>query len=337
MANLSTNYMGIPLKNPIVLGASNFVSDLNQIKKAEEAGVAAVVYKTLFEEQVALESLQFDEELHEYDFRSAEMENIFPRIEHAGPTEHLLKLRKLKESVSIPVFASVNALYNQTWVEYAQLLEETGIDGLEVNFYRVPVSGEADAKMIESHQIKVLKEVREAIKIPISVKLSYFYTNPINLVDKMEKAGANGFVLFNRFFQPEIDIEKEEFFFPWELTQKGEYKVTLRYLGLLFGQTNATLIANRGIKTSEDVIKMILAGADSVQMVSAFYENGIQYASKLLSDIETWMDKKGYNSLVDFKGNLSKVRIKDEYTYNRAQYVDILKNADEILKLYPMR
>jgi len=337
MANLSTNYMGIPLKNPIVLGASNFVSDLNQIKKAEDAGIAAVVYKTLFEEQIELESLQFDEELHEYDFRSAEMENIFPHIEHAGPTEHLLKLRKLKESVSIPVFASLNALYNPTWVEYAKLLEQTGIDGLEVNFYRVPVSGEADAKMIESHQMKVLKEIREAVKIPISVKLSYFYTNPLFVVDKMEKAGADGFILFNRFFQPEIDIEKEEFYFPWELTQKGEYKVTLRYLGLLFGQTNVSLIANRGIKNSEDIIKMILAGADAVQMVSTFYENGVQYSKQLLSEIENWMDKKGYSALTDFKGKLSKVRIKDEYSYNRAQYVDILKNADEILKLYPMR
>ena len=337
MANLSTNYLGISIKNPIVLGASNFISDINLIKEAEEAGVAAVVYKTLFEEQIQLESLQFDEELHEYDFRAAEMGNIFPQIEYAGPTEHLMNLRKLKESISIPVFASVNALYNSTWVEYAQLLEQTGIDGLEVNFYRVPVSGEDNAKLIESHQIKILKEIREAIKIPISVKLSPFYTNPLHFVEQLENAGANGIVLFNRFFQPEIDIDNEKFFFPWELTQKGDYKLTLRYMGLLYKNVHASLIANRGIKTGEDIIKMILAGADAVQMVSTFYENGFDFTKVLIKEVEEWMDKKGYATLADFRGKLSKKNTKDEVAYTRAQYVDILKNADEILKLYPMR
>jgi dihydroorotate dehydrogenase (fumarate) len=337
MANLSTNYLGIPLKNPIVLGASNFVTDINQIKKAEEAGVAAVVYKTLFEEQIQLESLQLEEELHEYDYRAAEMGSIFPHIEHAGPTEHLMKLRKLKESVSIPVFASVNALYNSTWVEYAQLLEQTGIDGLEVNFYRVPVSADEDAETIESHQIKIFREIREAVKIPISVKLSSFYTNPLHFVEQLENAGANGIILFNRFFQPEINIDKEEFFFPWELTHKGDYQITLRFIGLLYGYVHSSLIANRGIKTGEDIIKMILAGADAVQMVSTFYENDFDFAKVLTKEIEEWMDKKGYATLNDFRGKLSKKNTKDEVAYTRAQYVDILKNADQILKLYPMR
>jgi dihydroorotate dehydrogenase (fumarate) len=337
MANLSTNYLGVPLKNPIVLGASNFISDINQIKKAEQAGVAAIVYKTLFEEQIQLESLQFDEELHEYDLRSTEMQNIFPGIEYAGPTEHLMKLRKLKESVSIPVIASVNALYNSTWVDYAKLLEQTGVDGLEVNFYRVPVTADDGAEEIESNQVKILKDIRETIKIPINVKISPFYTNPIHFVKRLAKAGADGFVLFNRFFQPEIDFEKEKFYFPWELTQPGDYKLTLRFMGLLFGNVNGTLIANRGIKTSEDVIRMILAGADAVQIVSAFYENSFALAKKMILEIEEWMDKKGYATLDDFKGNLSKKNMKDEFVYGRAQYVDIFKNADEILKIYPMR
>jgi dihydroorotate dehydrogenase (fumarate) len=337
MAKLSTTYMGIPLKNPIVLGASNMVSDLEQIKKAEAAGIAAIVYKSLFEEQIQLESLQLDEELHEYDFRGAEMEKIFPEIEHAGPKEHLIALRKLKESVSIPVIASVNAIYSPTWVEYAKLIEETGVDGLEINFYRVPVSADADAKMIEDHQIKVLKEIKEVVKIPVSVKVSTFYTNPLSFMSKLSKAGADGIVLFNRFFQPEIDIDTEEFYFPWELTRKGDYQVTLRYTGLLFGKTKSGIIANRGIKTSQDVIKMILAGADAVQMVSAFYENGIGYTSTLLSELEKWMDQKGYVELNDFKGKLSKQNIKDEYAYKRAQYIDILKNSSEILKTYPLR
>ena len=337
MANLSTTYMGIPLSNPIILGASNMVTDLNQIKKAEEAGVAAVVYKSLFEEQIQLESLQLDEEMHEYDFRAAEMEKIFPEIEHAGPKEHLIALRKLKDAVSIPVIASLNAIYSPTWVEYAQLLEETGIDGLEVNFYRVPVSADADAKMIEDHQIKVLKEIKEAVKIPVSVKLSSFYSNPLSFISKLSKAGADGVVVFNRFFQPEIDIEKEEFYFPWELTRKGDYQVTLRYVGLLFGKIKSSIIANRGIKTSEDAIKMLLAGADAVQMVSAFYEHGADYVTKILADLQKWMDQKGYASLNDFKGKLSKLNINDEFAYKRAQYIDILKNSNEILKNYPLR
>ena len=337
MANLSTKYMGITLKNPLILGASNMVSDLKQIQKAEEAGVAAIVYKSLFEEQIQLESLQMDEEIHEYDFRAAEMEKIFPEIEHAGPKEHLVALKKLKESVSIPVIASINAIYNPTWVEYAKLLEETGVDGLEINFYRVPISSDADAKMIEDHQIKILKEIKEAVKIPISVKISTFYTNPLNFISKLSKSGADGVVLFNRFFQPEIDIETEVFHFPWELTRKGDYQVTLRYVGLVHNKIKSSIIANRGIKTSDDMIKMLLAGADAVQVVSAFYENGIDYATTMLADLQKWMDKNGYASIADFKGKLSKENIKDEYAYKRAQYIDILKNSAEILKTYPLR
>ena len=337
MANLSTTYMGIPLKNPIILGASNMVTDIEQIKKAEAAGVAAVVYKSLFEEQIQLESLQLEEELHEYDFRGAEMEKIFPEIEHAGPKEHLIALKKLKQSVSIPVIASINAVYNPTWVEYAQLVEETGVDGLEINFYRVPISAEADAKMIEDHQVKVLKEIKEAVKIPVSVKLSTFYTNPLSFISKLSKAGANAVVIFNRFFQPEVNINTEEFYFPWELTRQGDYQVTLRYAGLLYGKIKSSIVANRGIKTSEDVIKMLLVGADAVQMVSAFYENGVDYASTLLADVEKWMDQKGYREINDFKGKLSKANLNDEFAYKRAQYIEILKNSNEILKTYPLR
>lgn len=337
MANLSTTYMGIPIKNPIVLGASNMVTDLNQIKKAEEAGIAAIVYKSLFEEQIQLESLQMDEEMHEYDNRAAEMEKIFPEIEHAGPKEHLIALKKLKESVSIPVIASINAIYSPTWVEYAQLIEKTGVDGIEINFYRVPISSDADAKMIEDHQIGVLKEIKKAVSIPVSVKLSTFYTNPLNFISKLSSAGADGIIVYNRFFQPEINIETEEFYFPWELTRTGDYQVTLRYVGLLYDKIKSNIIANRGIKTSDDVIKMILAGADAVQMVSTFYEHGIDYATTVLAELQKWMDKKGYASLNDFKGKLSKANIKDEYSYKRAQYIDILKNSSEILKTYPLR
>ncbi|HOO83052.1 MAG TPA: dihydroorotate dehydrogenase-like protein [Prolixibacteraceae bacterium] len=337
MAELSTTYMGLKLKNPIILGASNMVSDIDQLKKAEQAGVAAIVYKSLFEEQIQLESLQFEEELHEYDFRSAEMEKIFPEIEHAGPKEHLLALKKAKNELTIPVIASLNAIYSPTWVEYAKMLAETGVDGLELNFYRVPISADADAKMIEEHQVKVLKEIKATVNIPVSVKISSFYTNPLAFISKLSQAGADGVVLFNRFFQPDINIDSEEFDFPWELTRKGDYQVTLRYVGLIYNKIKASIIANRGIKTSADAIKMILAGANAVQMVSAFYENGVSYATSVLDEIQSWMDKKGYNSLDDFRGKLSKDKLNDEFVYKRAQYIDILKNSDQILKKYPLR
>lgn len=337
MANLSTSYMGISLKNPLVLGASSMVTDIQQIQKAEKAGVAAVVFKSLFEEQLQLESLQMDEDLHEYDNRNAEMERIFPEIEHAGPKEHLLAVRKLKESVSIPLIASINAIYEPTWVEYAQMLAENGVDGLELNFYRVPIATDAGAKSIEEHQLKVLKQVKEAVDIPVSVKLSTFYTNPLNFIAKLDKAGADAVVVFNRFFQPDINIEDENFDFPWDLTRDGDYQVTLRYVGLLYNKLKGSLVANRGIKTSDEVLKMILAGADAAQLVSTFYKNGVGYAETILKEIEAWMDNKGYKTLDDFRGKLSKENINDEFVYKRAQYIDILRNSDQILKKYPMR
>lgn len=337
MANLSTTYMGIELKNPIILGASNMVNDIDQIKRAEEAGVAAVVYKSLFEEQIQLETLQLDEDIHEYDYRNAEMEKIFPEIEHAGPKEHLLAVRKLKEQLSIPVIASINAIYNPTWVEYAQLLEETGVDGLEINFYRVPIAADADASMIEEHQLNILKEIKQTVKLPVSVKLSTFYTNPLHFIKQLSKNGADSVVLFNRFFQPDINTETETFHFPWELTRTGDYQVTLRYVGLLFNKIKSNIVANRGIKTSDDVIKMLLAGADAVQMVSAFYEHGTDHVKKVLGELENWMDQKEYHSINDFKGKLSKDQLNDEYAYKRAQYIDILKNSGDILKKYPLR
>lgn len=337
MANLSTTYMGISLKNPLVLGASSMVTDIQQIQKAEKAGVAAVVFKSLFEEQLQLESLQMDEDLHEYDNRNAEMERIFPEIEHAGPKEHLLAVRKLKESVTIPLIASINAIYEPTWVEYAQMLAENGVDGLELNFYRVPISSDAGAKSIEEHQVKILKQVKKAVDIPVSIKLSTFYTNPLNFIAQLDKAGADAVVVFNRFFQPDINVEDERFDFPWDLTHDGDYQVTLRYVGLLYNKIKSSLVANRGIKTSDEVLKMILAGADVTQLVSTFYKNGVGYAETMLKEIEAWMDIKGYKTLDDFRGKLSKENVNDEFIYKRAQYIDILQNSDQILKKYPMR
>jgi dihydroorotate dehydrogenase (fumarate) len=196
MADLKTKYLGIELKNPVIIGASNLVTDISNIKKAEEFGAAAIVYKSLFEEQIQLERAQLEDELHEYDERHAEMVSLFPSVEHAGPEEHLLNLRKVKESVSIPVIASLNAIYKETWVEYASLVEQTGVDALELNFYFVPREMKTDGRSINENQISILKAVKEKVKLPVSVKLSPFYANPLNIISLMDKAGARGFVLF---------------------------------------------------------------------------------------------------------------------------------------------
>ncbi|MBL7971084.1 MAG: dihydroorotate dehydrogenase-like protein [Prolixibacteraceae bacterium] len=336
MADLSTTYMGVELKNPLILGASNLVNKPEVIKELEEAGIAAIVYKSLFEEQIQLETFQLDEELNEYANRNSEMGRIFPDIAHAGPKEHLFNLKKLKENTSVPVFASLNALYEPSWVEYAKALEETGVDGLELNLYATPGYFEVGGASIEDKQFQIVKSVKKAVRIPVSVKLSPFYTNTLNFIKKLDEAGINGVVLFNRFFQPEIDIESEVFHFPWELTQSRDHHLSLRYVGLLHGNVEGSICASRGIYSAEDVIRLLLAGADVTQIVSTVYKNQPAYVGTMLSEIRDWMDKKGYNKLSDFRGHLSRKNLKDPFTYQRAQYVDILTKSEEIFKKYPM-
>lgn len=336
MADLSTTYMGIRLKNPLILGACNLVNKPEVIKELEMAGIAAIVYKSLFEEQIQLESLQMDEQLNEYDDRHAEMTRIFPDISHAGPREHLFNLKKLKESASVPVFASLNALYEPSWVEYAKALEDTGVDGLELNLYATPGYFEVGASSIEEKQYQIVKSVKKAVRIPVSVKLSPFYTNTLNFVKRLDEAGVDGFVMFNRFFQPDIDIENEVFHFPWELTQPRDIHLSLRYAGLIHGNIEGSICGSRGIYTSDDVIRMVLAGVDAVQMVSAIYKRELAYVATVLKELETWMDRKGYKTLDDFRGKLSRKNLKDPFTYQRAQYVDILMKSEEIFKKYPM-
>ena len=336
MANLSTTYMGVQLKNPLILGASNLVTKPDVIKQIEEAGIGAIVYRSLFEEQVQLESLQMDEELTEYEERNAEMTTIFPDLEHAGPKEHLYNVEKLVKSVNVPVFASLNAIYEPTWVEYAKELEKTGVAGLEINLYAVPGYFEVTSESIEEKQVQIVKAVKKAVKIPVSVKISMFYTNPLNFIKKIDEAGADAYVLFNRFFQPEIDIDKEEYHYPWELSNPKDHMVSLRYAGLLYGNLEGSVCVSRGIYDANDVIKMILAGADVVQVVSTIYRNSPSIVSDILMDLNRWMDEKGYKSLEDFRGKLSRKNMKDPFAYQRAQYVDILMHSESIFKKYPM-
>ncbi len=337
MADLSTTYMGIPLKNPLILGASNLVSKPDVIRQIEEAGIGAIVYKSLFEEQIQLENLQFDEDLSEYEYRNAEMERLFPSLEHAGPKEHLYNVKKLKENSKVPVIASLNAIYEPTWVEYARELEKTGVDGLEINLYSVPGYFEFSGQSIEEKQVQVVKAVKQAVKIPVSVKISLFYTNPLNFIKKVDEAGADAYVLFNRFFQPEINVEHEEYYYPWELSNPKDHMLPLRFTGLLYGNLDGSICTSRGIYTPEDVIKMILAGADAVQIVSTVYKNQPGIIADLLGGLDDWMGRKGYKTLADFRGKLSRKNMKDPFIYQRAQYVDILMKSESIFKRFPLK
>jgi dihydroorotate dehydrogenase (fumarate) len=336
MVDLKTNYLGLELKNPVILGACNLVTKLDNIKRAEDSGVAAIVYKSLFEEQIQLEAAQLDDALEEYNERNAEMVKLFPAIEHAGPEEHLVNLRKVKESIKVPVIASLNAIYQESWIEYAQLIEQTGVDALEFNFFYVPRDTQTDGRDINEQQLEIIKATKSKVKLPISVKLSPFYANPLNIIAQMDKLDINGFVLFNRLFQPDIDIEKQQHFSPFNLSTPDDIKLGIRFAGLLFGKINASICGNTGIYSGGDVVKMILAGADCVQVVSTAYKNKIEYIATILKDLKTWMESKKYEKLEDFRGKLSQKKLNDPFIYKRAQYIDLLLKSDQIFKKYPV-
>ncbi len=336
MADLRTRFMGIEVKNPIVVGACNLSQNPDTLAQLEKAGASAIVYKSLFEEQIQYERVQLDEDLHAYDDRHAEHPTMHPNLEHAGPKEYLMGLKKAKESLSIPLIASLNAIYKETWIEYAQVIAETGVDGIELNFYSAPRDAGIDAAKMEAQQFEVLKAVKEVVKVPVAVKMSPFYSNPLHVISKMDELGVNGYVLFNRLFQPDLDVDKEEHIIPFNLSSEGDYKLSLRFAGLLYNRIKGNICSNTGIFTGKDVARMILAGADCTQVVSALYKHKPGHISKMLTELEAWMESKSYTSLNDFRGKLSKDTLSDPFAYTRAQYVDILMNPDEIIRKYPM-
>lgn len=331
MKNLKTKFMGIEINSPIVVGASNMVANLDNLKKAEENGAGAIVYKSLFEEQIQLERFQLEEELNEFNDIYAEMLTIHPSFNYAGPEEHLESLRKAKESLSIPLIASVNAVNSTTWIEYATLIDQTGVDGIELNLYQNLTNLSKEASEIEAEQFEIVNEIRKNVSIPVSVKLSSDYTNTLNFIKKLDEVGVNTFVLFNSFFQPDVDIVEEKHIKKFNFSRVGDYKKSLRYAGLLYGNINAEICSSHGVLSGSDAIKLILSGASSVQVVSTLYKNGFSQLSKMKKELEDWMDEKNYNSIADFQGKLSKKGLNnDPFVYKRAQYVDLLINSEKI-------
>lgn len=333
MKNLETSYMGIHLKNPVILGASELSSQIDSLKKAEEAGAAAVVYKSLFEEQIQLEDLQFDELKDEYNDIHAEMTSLHPDIERSEAEYYLIKVRNAKESLSVPVIASLNAVNESSWFRYARLIEETGVDGIELNLYQIPTDFNLDATEIERRQIEIVAGIKKQLSIPVSVKLSSDYTNVLHFVKRLDEVGVDGLVLFNSFFQPDINIEKESHRRAFNFSKKGDYKPSLRMAGMLYNRVNASICASRGVFGGDDVIKLILSGASCVQVVSAVYRHGIKQISEIIRETEVWMDRKGYDSIEQFRGKLSDSMLNKNgnlLIYKRAQYVDLILHSDTI-------
>ena len=332
MADLQTRYLGLALKNPITAGASDLTANLDSIRRIEEAGAGAIVLKSLFEEQIQLERFKLAEDLTRDEARYSEMATIFPKLEHAGPKEHLMWVRKAKAGAKIPVIASLNCVSRPAWIEYAAALADEGVDALELNFFATPRDPEVSGAVIEEEQLEIVRAVKAAVKVPMSVKLSTLYANPLNFIIRLDREGVAGVVLFNRFFQPDIDPERQSIDLPFNFSIPVDSRVPLRFAGLAFGRIAADVCASTGIMSGADVARMLLAGATTVQVVTALYRNKVSTISKMIRDLEAWMERKGYRTPADFRGSLSAKNAKDSWAYTRAQYAKMLLSPKQFME-----
>lgn len=324
MADLTTTYMGIPLSSPVIVGACSLSGKVDNIRKAQDAGAGALVIKSLFEEQIRLESQKLDEDRAVGAEHFPEAIQYFPPMEHSGPREHLMWIEKTRAAVQMPLIASLNAIHPSNWVGWAKKLQDTGVQGLELNVYAVQTDLAKTSADVEKVLYDLLQAVLAEVSIPVAVKLSPYYTSVVNVAAELAKRGAKGLVLFNRFLQPEIDLGSESLKNAMSWSRPEEMRLPLRFVALLHGRIQADLAASTGIHTAEAVAKQILAGATVVQVVSALYLNQIAYLGDLNRGLAAWMDQKGYRTLADFRGKLSQKDVKAPFAFERAQYVDLL-------------
>jgi dihydroorotate dehydrogenase (fumarate) len=325
MANISTTYMGVALKNPVIVAACSISNYVDKVKKAEEMGAGALVIRSLFEEQI-----QFDEmTMADFLERSADISpeihsSFFPPMKSGGPREHMMWVEKTRRAVKMPIFASLNAVSPGNWVSYAKQLAETGISGLEINYYVVAANPTLPGSDIEKTLFDIVASVKAAVSIPVAVKLSPYYTSTANVVHELEKRGVNAVVLFNRFLQPDIDVDEETLVNEMSWSSPAELRVPLRWVALLYGRTKLDLALNTGVHSGRDVIKALLAGASVVQIASALLDNGLPYLSTILLDMQHWMDEKGYGKISEFRGKVSQKNTDDPFGFERAQYIKLL-------------
>lgn len=333
MTDLHTKYLGLDLKNPLVASASSLSKKLENIKKMEDAGISAVVLFSLFEEEITHESLELNYFLNRGTESFPEALTYFPDLEdyNLGKEKYLELIRKAKESVDIPIIGSLNGVSNSGWTKYAKLMEEAGADALELNLYFVAADLDISASELENAYLDVVKSIRKEINIPLAVKLSPFFSSLPNFVQKVEEASANGVVLFNRFYQPDLDIENLEVK-PWlELSTSHDLLLPLRWTAILYDRINLDIALTSGVHNGRDMVKAVMAGASAVMVASEFFINGIGQAENMLKEFSDWATWHSYESVTQMRGVLSQKSVARPAAFERANYMKALSIFDNQL------
>ncbi|MBK8418110.1 dihydroorotate dehydrogenase-like protein [Candidatus Villigracilis saccharophilus] len=331
MSDLSTSYLGLNLKNPIVASASPISKNIDKARKLEEAGISAIVMYSLFEEQIIHESLELDHFLTRGTDSYAEALTYLPDggMYAVGPDRYLSQVAGLKKALSIPVIGSLNGVSKGGWTSYAKQIQDAGADALELNLYYIPTDPDLTAQELEDAQVELVAEVKSAITIPLAVKLSPFITALPNFARRIVEAGANGLVLFNRFYQPDFDLEELEIVHSLDLSTSAEMRLPLRWISILHGKVNADFALTSGVHTANDVLKSMMAGAKVAMMASNLLHNGEQVIPSMLNELKWWMDSHEYESIKQMQGSMSQKSVKEPAAFERANYMKVLTSYKE--------
>ena len=326
MVDLTTTYLGLPLKNPLVASASPLSKKVETAVALEDAGVAAIVMYSLFEEQIIQESLKLDRDLSRGVDAFAESLHYFPQqgTYSIGPEKYLEHLGQVKQAVNIPVIGSLNWVSSGGWVEYAQKIEQAGADALELNLYYLATDPDITSAELEDKYITLVRDVHKQVSIPLAVKLSPFITSLPNFALHMVEAGADGLVLFNRFYQPDFDLEELDVVPNLVLSNSHELRLPLRWTAILYGRVQADLALTSGVHTAEDVIKAVMAGASVTMIASEFLKNGIGRAPEILAEVHEWLEQREYESINQMKGSMSQQAVAEPDSFERANYMMVL-------------
>lgn len=331
MADLSTTYMGLSLKNPVVPSASPLSRDLDNIKKMADAGASAITLYSLFEEQIDREAVLLDEILEDQKYRYAEMTDFFPEpdVFRRDEVAYLDLIREAKEATGVPIIASLNGYSEGGWTRYAKLFEEAGADAIELNLYVIPTSHRLTGSQVEALYFNVLQDVKDQVSLPVALKLGPFFSSLPHLATVLSRAGADGLVLFNRFYQPDFDIEALSSKRRLVLSTSEEMLLPLRWIGILYGKIESSMALTTGVHTPEDVIKAVMAGADIANVCSVLLKEGVQHLRTLVKGVDMWLDRHDYTSLAEIKGILSHKETPNPAAFERANYVQLI-GADGI-------
>ncbi|HEY0832626.1 MAG TPA: dihydroorotate dehydrogenase-like protein [Azospirillum sp.] len=326
--DLSTDYLGLRLKHPLMPGASPLVDDLDVVRRLEDAGAAAIVMHSLFEEQITHEQMGMLDAREAAAFISPEARGFFPPLDRytLGPEGYLEQVRRIKEAVAVPVIASLNGVTPSGWTRHARLIEQAGADALELNVYSLATDPDLDGAEVEERAVEVVRMVRRVVGIPVAVKLSPFYSSLANLAHWLDREGVDGLVLFNRFYQPDIDVEALEAAPRLELSTPAELRLRLRWLANLSGRIRPSLAASGGVHTATDALKAIMAGAHAVQVVSALLKHGPERLGVLVKDLTRWLEEHEYDSLAQAQGSMNLLRCPDPSAFERGNYQKILQS-----------